>query len=410
MDAVLLISALVVILAAIIIFVVARRRRSPTCNPACPSGSSCVVSGDRAKCVAGGCSKSNPCPPGQTCQGGACVGGQCKSNAACFIGQVCSNGTCVGGCRSDTECPSGAKCDGGICRATACKKNTDCPPGQICVGGECVPGGCSYNVDCPAGQVCKGHACVGGGCLTNNNCPLGQYCKAGVCIGGCGSAADCPAGHKCVRGSCQASMACKTSAGCPKGDVCYEGACIASPKCPTIAQPSPANTYILRSPGVDPSYAIGMTWSGDGYVMYPYSASASPLQKLTQTIELTPVPGVNQFLMHTPKNKYAPVIGYMVREPKTRMIVVKTVSTAPGATKYNPAKDPNAIWVYNGGVLSDPAVTVALAAKPCGGKAPPLACSTITHKGDYAAPFLTTYAPYDCQSDEYVWEFATPPE
>jgi Cys-rich repeat protein len=389
----------------------------------CPLGSSCL-NGD---CVAGGCSDAtNDCPAGQKCVNGACVGGGCTTNAQCPSGQICRdpgiNGECVGGCRSAGDCPSGESCVGGVCLPPGCRQDSQCPRGQKCRRGSCVTAGCTADSQCPNGQICKSGSCEGGGCTQNSQCPAGQTCRNpgphGRCAGGCQSIGDCPSGHKCLGGKCVSPDVCVVDFNCPKGEKCLKGECVNSdvcnttadcppgkscwrrkctppPKCASVPAPTLGKGIILRNRGVDPRYATGTTMASVVYIMYPYTTSEY------QGMVLKAGPSAGQYYIQSFGGRQSPSF-YVVRDTTNKTLVAKYVGSG-----YDPSKDPNAAWVYAGGVLSDPGKTVTLGAKACVGGSQPKACSG--YQGPAAGPYLTTYDPYACQESEYIWDFTPIP-
>ena len=60
----------------------------------------------------------------------------------------------------------------------------------------------------------------------NVTCQSDEFCRAGTCIKACGCT-KCPAGEKCVDGSCQADLCDQVT--CQTDEVCDGGKCIADP-------------------------------------------------------------------------------------------------------------------------------------------------------------------------------------
>lgn len=398
-----LLALLLILIAVVIGWFAWQARKTPPgpppkgpCTSAadCPKGTSCL----NGRCVGGGCASGGDCPKGQTCKNHACVGGACTKNAQCPPGQRCAGGACVGGCQTPADCPSGDQCAGGVCVSAQCTTNAQCPKGQQCRAGSCVSGGCRTNGDCPKKQKCVGGACVGGGCKQNGDCPKGQICgPGGVCVGGCRGSADCPSGQKCLGGRCRPLNACDTSANCPKGDACRQGVCVAVPKCPKVPPLVPNTPYLIENRQLGPNYAIGaVPWTPNLSMFAPSAA-----KKIFQDFKIAPAATPGEYYL------YSIVSGetlYVVRDPKTGALGFASTSA-----KYDPSKDPNAGWVYRGGVLSDPKQTYALAAATCaaepqlpgckvrkGGKTPP----------GYGSPYLVPFDPYACEHSQFLWDFA----
>lgn len=191
----------------------------------------------------------------------------------------------------------------------------------------------------------------------------------------CQTGADCPAGQKCVPG--------------PRGKQC------ATPSCAVKAPPAANTPMLIGNAGVDPSYAVGATFHGNDFIMYPYSSQTKAFQEL----EVGPGPAPGQYLIYSKAGGTSPAI-YAIRDVPNMSLGM--VAAGGG---YDPAKDPNAPWVYEGGVLSDPKKTYMLGAAPCGGATQPAACGIATHSGPAAGPYLATYDSFGCQENEFVWSF-----
>lgn len=397
--------AILVVLIIAVVAYLARKKKTPRpkngCASAadCPAGASCV----NDACVGGGCSAERPCPAGQACEGGACVGGGCKANAGCHAGQICRGGECVSGCRSPAECASGDTCAAGVCVAPACRTNAACPGGR-CDAGTCVPGGCP-GIACPSSQVCKNKACVGvaGGCKANSDCPKSQHCRDKHCVGGCLSASECPSGQECKGGSCQPLTVCTSAGQCGSGETCAKGACARAPKC-SATKPFPKNkSFWLRNAGVDPTWAVGGGLTND-LAMWP---SPSKLYDWSgQSVRAVPAGAPDHYyLVYHLMRGQAPM--YIVRSLTDMAITVASSKT------YSPSADPNATWLYEGGVLSDPGKTVILTAADCKGlgqaaaRSPGAAKICKKQGPGFGAPFLEPYGPYDCELPAYIWTFST---
>ncbi|MFO0573383.1 MAG: vWA domain-containing protein [Polyangia bacterium] len=95
-----------------------------------------------------------------------------------------------------------------------------------------------YSTGCPAtppGQICAGGRCQSNPC-DGTSCAFGQYCYTDGTSASCASPCwqSCPAGQRCVRGSCTAS---KCSEPCPSGTACDEAAgfCRTDTRCNGVA-------------------------------------------------------------------------------------------------------------------------------------------------------------------------------
>jgi MYXO-CTERM domain-containing protein len=171
------------------------------------------------------------------------------ANEPCDTGGVgiCAEGRtqCVG---AATECrqvltPVDEGCDGldDDCDGQVDEGEGLCPETELCHRGRCIPpcfeGGCGEGEVCTDAGVCAeisceevecpaGERCIGGTCVSicdGVECPIGQSCRAGGCVDLCESV-ECDACHVCVEGSCLLHC---VVIGCPTGEACEEtGECV----------------------------------------------------------------------------------------------------------------------------------------------------------------------------------------
>lgn len=251
------------------------------CQPMadCPTGTECDVSSGLCTvvCFEGSCSegytctgaglcaesacaaRTEPCPAGSLCRGGACVA-PCEG-VVCPRGRVCTGGACVDPCAgvvcpsmqvciagtpgaltlcgpactcldlpATTLCAAGTACDAragsptaGLCVEPGCE-TASCGPGEACVAGACVDG-CS-GVTCPFGQVCRVGECVADRCASVT-CGVGLVCRDGACRDAC-DGVSCPAGERCAAGACEPDPC--ASVDCGPAARCVEGTCVELPR------------------------------------------------------------------------------------------------------------------------------------------------------------------------------------
>jgi uncharacterized protein (TIGR03382 family) len=162
---------------------------------ACPEGYAC----DGERCVLTPCGPQ-PCPPGQSCQGGACLD-PC-AHVRCGTGSFCAGGRCTGGGCYATGC------DGGVCRQGACVPNpchgVTCPRGTFCRDGDCV------------------QSCVSSACGSGERCGLDGFCLPDPC-----AAMTCDAEQACVEGTCVTDPCAVLT--CGDGLTCAGGTCLDDP-------------------------------------------------------------------------------------------------------------------------------------------------------------------------------------
>jgi Cys-rich repeat protein len=250
---------------------------------ACPTGTTCTVSGGEGVCTAieCGCETCDACPAGETCSAGLCVaaGAACSAAAPCAGTDVCEDGACrpCAGAECDAgcttaSCPDGQQCNAttGACEAAglgvcaACTDNAACGADARCIqlqgGKSCLPN-CTASTDCAAGWTCQTGA-AGGNCVPPTyscagcfaeGCPDGQtcdatgacvaeatcdptcsgatpVCDAGTCVG-CLTNADCGAGRTCNVAAkvCEGASTCTGATPYQVGDRCVE--CVTNSHC-----------------------------------------------------------------------------------------------------------------------------------------------------------------------------------
>lgn len=229
------------------------------CQPmaACPEGTRCdPASGLCAnECFEGGCSegftcsaggfctesacamRTEPCPDGTICRGGACV--EPCEGVVCPRGEICAGGSCLDPCQG-VVCPAMQVCIadrpgalticGPACTCLDLPSTSLCEAGTVCDArmgsptvGRCVEPGCE-TVTCAAGEVCSGGTCVDA--CAGVTCPLGQRCDLGACVADRCAAVTCGTGLVCSDGRCVAPCDLVT---CEASERCREGVCEADP-------------------------------------------------------------------------------------------------------------------------------------------------------------------------------------
>ena len=336
---------------------------TPYCSP---DGHACVA-----------CDADHPCPSGKVCgRNGRCV--DCDADHPCASGGICSDlsgGQCVQ-CRTEADCAgrAGTHCDTATGNCVTCRSNTDCsgvvpvclPDGSACVqcvsNANCptvpnvhcstVPGTahtciqCDADADCPDpnNKYCFGHACTScaGGCSGTT-----PYCIAGACIQ-CRGDGDCPAGGFCNNGAC---TVCPTSPSTlTTGTSVFITNQAAGPAqwlCPIISFDASCGTwYLTKNTGDTPIPPFTkLTWNG---------AKTFQVQIVNGLVYLGSY-WVASMNGDPPEPSNAT---YFVRDPQSW----DGLSMAGGdpKTPYVPQNDPNAGWVYEDGLIIDPARTVVL--------------------------------------------------
>jgi hypothetical protein len=249
----------------------------------CGSGWRCV----ERQCVPPGFDAGSG---GGTGAGGGTGGGggpSCTNDLQCGKGALCCNGACqVGSCCSPTGKPmavpecGGLVCDQGFC--TVCTEDAQCGPIGSCCMGSCVNGDVSCGAGGGAGGGIGGGPSGGPGGGGGGACS-GCYDSAGACVmpsdRQCGiggqACVSCPAGLRCINGSCggcgpQSCQGCCLNGQCTSGardDACgaFGGPC-------TVCQGGTSCQFGVCLPplpdagsggGSGTSVAVGSPCSGD---------------------------------------------------------------------------------------------------------------------------------------------------
>lgn len=224
----------------------------------CTEGFTCNAGGF---CVESACAaRTEPCPAGTVCRGGACV--EPCEGVVCPRGEVCVGGACVDPC-AGVVCPSMQVCIAGragaltlcgpACTCLDLPSSVLCEPGTACdarpgseTAGLCVDAGCE-TASCAPGEVCVGGRCIDA--CEGVRCPLGRRCAAGECVVDRCAAVRCDGGFVCRDGECVSrcelamcgpGQRCRAEDGtcepdpcfgvdCGPEAVCSEGACVARP-------------------------------------------------------------------------------------------------------------------------------------------------------------------------------------
>jgi hypothetical protein len=141
------------------------------------------------------------------------------------------------GCLSST-CEEGLACNPADGHCYPCVTSADCPAGGTCTPDHaCSPGTAGSGLFCDA--CTSGADCSGGSCATTNE--HGDTTPA-YCTSAC--TPSCPAGTKCVSGTCQVELSCLAyattfGATCLKSDACAAGieggTCYRPPGVPTTS-------------------------------------------------------------------------------------------------------------------------------------------------------------------------------
>lgn len=190
-------------------------------KPSCCTNANCSPRRTGRVCRAGRCR----CRPGrQLCRGVCIPNASCCSNTECQStpNQVCQDRRCCtvsgGSCLNASTC-----CTGHMC-STA---NTCCVPQSPAITctdrcgdwldncGQATTCTCAAGRDCLSNKSCARNCAGGGQCGSGNGCWCsglidgGQYCLSGQPKCNeipevCGSTADCPVGHACIRTGCGA--------------------------------------------------------------------------------------------------------------------------------------------------------------------------------------------------------------
>lgn len=178
--------------------------------------------GDGLYCTSSACGDGSPgsaCMDALDCEDAlgsfACVAGLCSagstgdgcaSDAQCRSGICyqarCQQGTLFDFCTTADDCGSPLPCVSGVC--WECQNNSHCPAGSLCISGTCSPANltmCTSGAQCQSNEYCfffPPQRCV--------ECRFGSECASGICFGGdcaeCVIDIDCPAAHRCDRGTC----------------------------------------------------------------------------------------------------------------------------------------------------------------------------------------------------------------
>ena len=240
-----------------------------TCQLGCSTTPDCstpqICNAVTATCVT--CSRTNQCPAGQACLGGACLaapscsGGTCRTafrEGSVCVGQYCGN------CRSDSDCnvapysndsrapftcstvglctSSTAGCTDAQCKQQGDARLSYCDSATQ----QCSRYACVDNTDCSGGAACNrsAHLCVapdgGSGCPSDcdTSCQQqGMTCDHASCqcassggdggTSGCTVDGDCGSDLTCLLSTCVPYAVLPTGAPCDF-TACSAGACVSS--------------------------------------------------------------------------------------------------------------------------------------------------------------------------------------
>ena len=127
----------------------------------------------------------------------------CETDTHCKAkGEYCVDSKCAQ-CRLDSHCPGAGtdicvSCVAGACgrKADCCTNKLDCGSGKQCLNNKCAAE-CSADVQCPAGHKCMAGSCIlpdtsvdGASCLSDKDCK-GGTCVKGKCSSGGAGQVDC---------------------------------------------------------------------------------------------------------------------------------------------------------------------------------------------------------------------------
>jgi MYXO-CTERM domain-containing protein len=151
--------------------------------------------------------------------------GQIDEGAECPAGQKCVNGDCIGPCTGvEFSCPKGSSCVNGWCIPDPCNKIT-CPDGQYCKAGACVDP-CT-TMKCASWEKCIRGVCEDVTCYSpKHRCPAGQRCIGGSCAADPCAGVSCGGSEYCIAGQCRPLC---ESLRCGAGERCVQGECLVDP-------------------------------------------------------------------------------------------------------------------------------------------------------------------------------------